>query len=129
MKYPENERILVVRPCLKTICLGVKPAAKLLSALLYQARNCSDEEPSFTIQWTQEQVIKAVCEEFTSKTLHDTAIPCLELLGYLEVDTSSYVYQYTLHLDLIHRALEVYNTPVELEKFLIVCIRSQLEKV
>src|SRR5947209_1915960 len=119
MKFPENERILIVRPCLKTLCLGVKSAAKLLSALLYQTRNCPDKQDSFTLQCTQEQAIKSVCEEFTTKTLHDTAIPCLELLGYLEVDTSSYVYQYTLHLDLINRALEVYGNSQQLEKVLI----------
>src|SRR5438094_465911 len=128
MKYPENERILIVRPCLKTICAGIRPAAKLLSLLLYRARNCSDKVPTYTFSCTQQDLVDDLIEEMDVKTLHRTAIPFLRLLGYLDVDGSSYRYTYTVHLDRIQHALTLISNSKQLEKCLIVWIGKQGEK-
>ena len=105
MKYPDNERILIVRPCLKTICLGNKPASKLLSLLLYYARNVPDDQDEFTFMAAQEELVADLLDEMDVKTLHRTAIPLLRLLGYWEVDGTSYRYQYTVRLNLIRASL------------------------
>src|SRR6266487_648060 len=129
MKYPENERILIVRPCLITICMGSHPGAKLLSALLYHARNCGEEDILFTIRSTQAELVEDMCGEMTEKTLHDTAAPCLQFLGYLDVDEASYRLGYTLHLDRIRQSLTLYKNTEQLEKLLNVVMWQQLEKL
>lgn len=129
MKYPESERILIIRPCLKTICLGIRPAAKLLSLLLFYTRNCDEQETTYTFTCTQEDLINDLIEEMDVKTLHRTAVPMLKFLGYLDVDGSSYRYRYTVHLDLIQQALSLYKDKKQLDKFLIVSMQAQLDKI
>src|SRR6266446_2129654 len=104
MKYPENERILIVRPCLKAICLGVRSASKLLSVMLYRARNVPEQETIFTFTCNQDELVHDLCEELTTKQIHNMAIPVLQLLGYLEVDGSGFRHKYTLHLDRVQLA-------------------------
>lgn len=129
MKYPENERILIVRPCLKAVCLGVRSASKLLSVLLYRARNCKEEETTFAFTCTQVDLVNDLCEELTTKQLHDMAIPVLQLLGYLDVDGSGFRHTYTVHLDKVQEALSCYRNKEKLELLLISFIYQQLEEV
>lgn len=144
--FPE-ETVLVVRPSLKRICLGFKPAGKLLSTLLYRAsirkeaiedaenhnavKAAQGEEPdqdtSLRIYRTQEQLTIDMVEEMNEKTLHDVAIPTLQLLGYLDIEEYPGRNCYILHLDAVQQALTVLKEQkVKLEKFLI--SRLQLEK-
>jgi hypothetical protein len=129
MKYPDNERILIVRPCLKTICLGVRSASKLLSVVLYRARNCREDETTFVFTCTQADLVNDLCEELTTKQLHDMAIPVLQLLGYLEVNGSGFRHTYTVHLDRVQEALSCYRNKEELELLLISFIYKELEEV
>ena len=128
MKYPEKERILIVRPCLKAICLGIRPASKLLSLLLFYAKDCDEQEPLFTFSCNQEELVADLIEEMDVKTLHRTAVPMLRLLGFIEVDGSSYRYRYTVHLDLIQHAINHHKNKEQLDKILIVSMREQLDK-
>ena len=129
MKYPENEPLLIVRPCLKFICLGIRPAAKLLSLLLYYARNCSEDQAEYTFSCTQDELIEGLIDEMDVKTLHRSAIPVLRLLGYLDVDGSSYRYHYTIHLDLIRHLLGNYKDKQKVSKIIVISMVEQLEKL
>src|SRR6267154_465354 len=129
MRYPDNERILIVRPCLKAICLGVRSASKLLSVILYRARNCKEDEATFTFTCTQFDLVHDLCEELTTKQLHDMAIPVLQLLGYLDVNGSGFRHTYTVHLDKVQEALSCYKDREKLELLLISFIYKQLEEV
>lgn len=146
ISFPEEE-ILIVRPSLKAICAGNGPAAKLLSVLLYRysirkesredAENMNEvaiskgkaptQDTSFRIYRKQKQLVKDMCDEVVEKTLHDVAVPTLQLLGYLDIDESNPIICYDLHPDVVHQAMEAYKKgPIQLEKFLIGSI--QLEK-
>jgi len=156
VSFPEEE-ILVVRPSMVAICMGIRPAAKLLSVLLYRysirkehkddAENMNDvksargekpdQDTTFRIFRRQDQLVKDMCGEITEKTLHDTAIPTLQLLGYLNIDETSSVHCYDVQLETITQALEAYRQGAkqleafhrehfQLEKFL---IDPELEKV
>src|SRR5260370_873882 len=137
--FPE-EHILVVRPSLLAICAGQHSAAKLLSVLLYrcslrkqqqidaQHRNAykqkseiiADQETISAIYRTQGQIVKDLCGELSEKTLHDVAIPALQLFGYLKLDESAVVHCYTLNLETIRAALAAYGQgPEQLEKMLL----------
>lgn len=122
--FPE-EAVLIVRPSLIAICAGQHPAAKLLSVLLYRASLSEPSQPDEQrapvseaplrqkktprIYRTQAQLVADMCEELSEKTIHDVALPTLQLLGYVMVDTSSVVYCYTLCLENIQTALEAYR--------------------
>ena len=150
--YPD-ERLLVVRPCHVSLCMDVRPAAKLLSALLYRysirqeskedADNINelrktegreaDQDASFRIYRKQSQLVKDMVGEITEKTLHDVAVPCLQLLGYLDIEEYPGMNCYILHIDRILRGITAYTqdlkdkTCCQLEKFLIEL--PQLEEV
>lgn len=150
--YPD-ERLLIVRPCHVSLCMDVRPAAKLLSVLLYRysirqeskedADNINelrkaegreaDQDSSFRIYRKQSQLVKDMVSEITEKTLHDVAVPCLQLLGYLDIEEYPGMNCYILHIDRILRGIAAYTedlkekTCCQLEKFLIE--RPQLEKV
>src|SRR5260221_7464751 len=127
MKYPE-ERLLIVRPCLKAICYRDKPASKLLSLLLYYARNCDEQETELTFTSRQDDIITDLLDEMDVKTLHRTAIPMLRLLGYIDVDGSSYRYTYTVHIGYIQKMLNFYATnKQQFDKCLIDIMRKQLD--
>ncbi len=144
--FPE-ESILLVRPCLIAICAGNRPAAKLLSVLLYRysirqehktdAENInevrasngeiSDQDMTFRIYRKQCQLVIDMCGEITEKTLHDVAVPVLQLFGFLDIDESPAIHCYDVHLDIIVDALEAYKQgPKALEDFLL--SHLQLEK-
>lgn len=150
--YPD-ERLLIVRPCHVSLCMDVRPAAKLLSALLYRysirqeskedADNINelrkaegreaDQDASFRIYRKQSQLVKDMVGEITEKTLHDVAVPCLQLLGYLDLEEYPGMNCYILHIDRILRGIAAYTqdlkdkTCCQLEKFLIEL--PQLENV
>ena len=157
VSFPEEE-ILIVRPSLNAICAGNRAAAKLLSVLLYRysirkesredAENINEveaskgkeptQDTSFRIYRKQEQLVKDMCGEIVEKTLHDVAVPTLQLLGYLDIDESGPIICYDLHPDVVSNAMEAYKKgPKQLEKFLISSIqlekflieREELEKV
>lgn len=144
--FPE-ETVLVVRPSLKRICLGFKPAGKLLSTLLYRvsirkeakedAENLNgvkvaqgqeaDQDTSLRIYRTQAQLVADMVDEMDEKTLHDTAVPTLQLLGYLDIEEHPGCNCYIVHLDAVQQALRTLKEQkVQLEKFLITHL--QLEK-
>lgn len=148
VQFPE-ETILIIRPCLIAICMGNRPAAKLLNALLYrysirkehkedaeninenkQARGkAPDQDTSYRIYRKQSQLVADMCGEMTEKTLHDVAVPALQLLGYLDLEESMKANCYILHVDAITEALGQYD-PEEglssrLEKFLISSLRLE----
>lgn len=156
ISFPEEE-ILIVRPSLAAICAGVRPAAKLLSVLLYRysirkeskedSENINEmqaskgeaptQDTTFRIYRKQEQLVKDMCGEITEKTLHDVAVPTLQILGYLDIDESSPVHCYDLHPDVVIAAMNAYkkgekqlekvlNANLQLEKFL---INSELENI
>ncbi len=111
IEYP-IEPILLVRPCHVKMCLEVRPAAKLLSALLYHARNCTDD--TFDLYRTQSDLVHIdMIDEVCEKTLCDVAAPMLQLLGFLDIDASSYVIHYSLHMDRIREAIEAYKQDIK----------------
>jgi len=149
VKYPDD-KFLAVRPCLVAICFGNRPAAKLLGTLLYRynlrvenkddAENQNaikaargerpDQDTTYRIFRKQSQLVEDMCGEMTEKTLHDTAVPMLQLLGYLELEEYMQANCYTVNIDLVQQALNLYTPASEeqpqLEKFLISIM--QLEK-
>ncbi len=142
VSFPE-ESILLVRPCLVALCAGNRPAAKLLSVLIYRysirqehktdAENINEvkgddsQDTTFRIYRKQSQLVTDLCNEITEKTLHDVAVPVLQLFGYLDIDESPAIHCYDLHIDAVVNALEAYKQgPKQLEKFLLSSL--QLEK-
>src|SRR5260221_9227107 len=142
VKYPDD-KFLAVRPCLVAICLDNRPAAKLLGALLFRynlrtenkddAENINavksakgeqpDQDTSYRIFRRQSQLVDDMCGELTEKTLHDVAVPMLQLLGYLELEEYMQANCYTVNVERVQEALNLYN-PTEkkqtrLENFLI----------
>lgn len=156
VEFPE-ESVLLVRPSLKRICLDNKPAAKLLSVLLYrysirkearedaqnhnevkQARGeTPDQDTTFRIFRKQAQLVTDAIDEMDEKTLHDVAVPTLQLLGYLDIEEHPGVYCYIVHRDRVQEAICAWKkSPKHLERFLKqipqlekVLIGVQLEKV
>jgi len=149
VKFPED-KFLAVRSCLVAICMGNRPAANLLSILLFRynlrmenkddAENQNavkaakgmepDQDTSVRIFRTQAQLVEDMCGEMTEKTLHDTAVPMLQLLGFLDLEEHMIANCYILHVELVQHALNLYipgrKEQPQLEKFLISTI--QLEK-
>jgi len=151
VKFPED-KFLAVRTCLVAICMGNRPAANLLSILLFRynlrmenkddAENQNavkaakgespDQDTSVRIFRTQAQLVEDMCGEITEKTLHDTAVPMLQLLGFLDLEEHMIANCYILHIDLVQQALNLYlpgkKEQPQLEKFLISTMQPQLEK-
>jgi len=148
VSFPE-ESILLVRPCLVALCGGNRPAGKLLSVLIYRyslrqehksdAENMNEvkvangeeanQDITFRIYRKQSQLVADMCDEVTEKTLHDVAVPTLQLFGYLDVDESPSVHCYDVHIDVVMAALEAYKRGAQqLEDFLIAHVHIQLEK-
>ncbi|GER87878.1 hypothetical protein KDW_20400 [Dictyobacter vulcani] len=133
--FPQEE-FLIARPCLRRACLGNHIAGLFLSYLLYQAsiskefRNytklykqqygCANEDvPGFdgdiTIYKTQQEIIQGMNDEFSDRTLRDTAIPLLIALGYIDIDTSDKTNSYTIHMPQIQTGI---NNPPKREDVL-----------
>jgi|SRR5579872_2118654 len=146
VQFPDD-RFLAIRPCLIAICYGNRPAAKLLGVLLYRynlrvenkddAENINaikaakgeqaDQDTSYRIFRKQAQLTEDMYGEMTEKTLHDTAVPMLQLLGYLDIEEHMQANCYIVHVDRVQAALNEYPSG-QLEIFLISAIRAQLEK-
>src|SRR6266702_6242509 len=146
VEFPE-ETLLVVRPSLDAICLDIKPAAKLLSELLYRcsirkehqqdAQNMNDlasdqgqeatQDTTLRIYRTQAQLVQNMIHEMTEKTLHKVAVPTLLLLGYIDLEEYLSMNCYIVHIDRVRAALLAYRRG---DKQLDEYIRShiQLEK-
>src|SRR5258708_3779069 len=142
VKFPEV-KFLAVRTCLVAICMGNRPAANLLSILLFRynlrmenkddAENQNavkaskgespDQDTSVRIFRTQAQLVEDMCGEITEKTLHDTAVPMLQLLGFLDLEEHMIANCYILHVELVQQALSLYlpgkKEQPQLENFLI----------
>lgn len=114
LSLPEGEIYLTIHPCFTAICYGNKPAAKLLSALLFRWNPGLDVDmeqvESFRIQVSQESLLEAMCDECVAKTLHEAAIPCLYLFGYLDVDETTYPMTYTVYMHRVRAMLDTYKT-------------------
>jgi hypothetical protein len=119
INYP-REQILVVRPCLRAICNGSGPAAKLLSVLLHlyeyndklkqgHIQTTKDSETLFILCCTQAELLTDLCDEMDVTTLHDVAIPALLLLGYLDVEDQMRANRYTVYIDAVNEALAAYT--------------------
>ena len=143
VEFPE-ETILVVRPSLDAICLDIKPAAKLLSELLYRcsirkehqqdAQNMNEvaseqgqestQDTTLRIYRTQAQLVENMIHEMTEKTLHKVAVPALLLLGYIDLEEYLSMNCYIVHIDRVREALLAYRQG---DKQLEQCIRSHLQ--
>ncbi len=128
VEFPE-ETLLVVRPSLDAICLDIKPAAKLLSELLYRcsirkehqqdAQNMNDlasdqgqkatQDTTLRIYRTQAQLVQNMIHEMTEKTLHKVAVPALLLLGYIDLEEYLSMNCYIIHVDRVRAALLAYR--------------------
>jgi hypothetical protein len=148
VKYPDD-KFLAVRPCLVAICLDNRPAAKLLGALLYRynlrtenkddaenhnaVKSAKGEQPdqdiSYRIFRRQSQLVDDMCGELTEKTLHDVAVPMLQLLGYLDLEEYMQANCYILNMEQIQQALDLYiptnETQSKLRQFVIDHIRLE----
>lgn len=133
VKYPDD-KFLAVRPCVTAVCLGNRPAGKLLGALLYRYNLSSDDEivdGTFRIFRTQSELVEDdMCGEISEKTLCDVAIPMLQLLGFLDVEQRMASNCYIVYVNQAQEALDLYipkqKEQPQLEKFLI--SNLQLEK-
>lgn len=149
VKFPDD-KFLAVRPCLVSICFGNRPAAKLLGALLYRynlrvenkedAENQNavkaanggqaDQDTSYRIFRRQAQLVEDMCGEMTEKTLHDVAVPMLQVLGFLDLEEYMQSNCYIVNIERVQQALNLYSPTTReqsrLEKFLIKGM--QLEK-
>jgi hypothetical protein len=149
VQYPDD-KFLAVRPCLVAICFGNRPAAKLLGTLLYRynlrvenkddAENQNaikaakgekpDQDTTYRIFRRQAQLVEDMCGEITEKTLHDVAVPMLQLLGCLDIEEHMQSNCYIVNIEQVQEALNLYvptaKEQPQLEDFLINHI--QLEK-
>lgn len=130
LSFPEDDTYLNVRPAFTRMCMESKCASKLLSALIFKWDPGEGVEVekvnTFSIQLTQAEIIKAMCDEATSKTIHDAAMPCLHLFGYADVDETTYPFTYTVHMDRVREGLSYCKQgPKQLEKVLIVWAREK----
>lgn len=114
LAYPKG-RLLLVRDCTVDICLKNNPGAVLLSVLLFWYDNPHKgdwENPDlheFCMCRTQAEIEEASCHQIDVKTIHDTAIPLLCLLGYLHVGKKMNGDLYVLHMDRVIAAFAAYE--------------------
>src|SRR6266498_297457 len=127
-QYPQG-RMLVIRDCMKDICMGNSAATKLLCTLMYWYDHSKSDAINgvFTVKRTQADLISDMCEETNVTTLHSIAIPFLQLLGYLDIEGKDGTLRYLIHVDMVHAALEAY-THETLPTFLLGAIQPQLQK-
>lgn len=114
LAYPKG-RLLLVRDCTVDICLKNNPGAVLLSVLLfwYDNPHKGDWENEglheFCMCRTQAEIEEASCHQIDVKTIHDTAIPLLRLLGYLHVGKKMNGDLYVLHMDRVIASFAAYE--------------------
>lgn len=131
MKIPyPDENFFTLRPCHVAMCFDCRPASKLLAILAYLS-NPQDEEPTdVRISKSQAELVEAMLDEVTDKTLHDVASPFLQLLGFIDIEITHFGIDYIFHLGYFLQALALYvpkqKEQPQLEKVLIQHL--QLEK-
>lgn len=124
MQYPKSCRMLQVRDCTVAICNKNNPGSVLMSTFLFwyeypHTGDIYDEKAqTFTICRTQADIERQACNQIDVKTIHDTAVPMLQLLGYLTVKEKMNGNIYTLHMDRINAAYAVCRDPEALKAFL-----------
>ena len=126
VRYPDD-KFLAVRPCLVAICLNNRPAAKLLGTLLYRynlrvenkddAENHNaikaakgetpDQDTTYRIFRKQSQLVEDMCGEMTEKTLHDVAVPMLQLLGYIDLEEHMPSNCYIVNIERVQQTLDL----------------------
>jgi hypothetical protein len=125
--YPKG-RMVVVRDCTVAICMNNNPGATLLSTFLfwYEHPHQFDtyQGDDFTVCRTQARIEEQACNQIDAKTIHDTAVPLLTLLGYLTVKEKMNGNLYTLHMDRITAAYTAYEQG---EKALKTFLKSSLQ--
>src|SRR6266704_244077 len=118
MRYPKG-RMVVVRDSTVPISLNNNPGAVLLSTLLFWYDNpwkldtYDEKEQTFTMCRTQAAIEEQACHQIDVKTIHDTAVPLLQLLGYLTVKEKMNGNIYILHMDRIFAAYAAYEQGTE----------------
>src|SRR2546430_172638 len=123
-QYPQGCRMLQVRDCTVDICLKNNPGSVLLSTFLFwleypHTGDFYDEKSqTFTMRRTQADIEKQSCKQIDTKTIHDTAVPLLQLLRYLTVKEKMGGNLYILHGDRINAAYAVCRNPEALHDFL-----------
>src|SRR6266704_95857 len=124
MRYPKG-RMVVVRDSTVPISLNNNPGAVLLSTLLFWYDNpwkldtYDEKEQTFTMCRTQAAIEEQACHQIDVKTIHDTAVPLLQLLGYLTVKEKMNGNIYILHMDRIFAAYAAYEQgPEKLKSYL-----------
>src|SRR5207302_6994058 len=77
------------------------------------------EGDDFILCRTQEEIVAQSCNQIDVKTIHDAAVPLLQLFGYLSIKEKMNGNIYTLHLDRILAAYAAYEGgEKKLRKFL-----------
>jgi len=145
LAYPKG-RLLLVRDCTVDICLKNNPGSVLLSVLLFWYDNphkgdfYNEQEGTFTVCRTQEDIELQSCDQIDAKTIHNVAVPLLQLFGYLEIKEKMYGNLYTVNIRQVEAAYAAYSkgpgalvqflkSSVQLEKFLIELTEDELEKI
>jgi len=124
VQYPEKCAMLLVRDCTVAICCNNNPGSVLLSTFLFwhdhpRTGDYYDEKThTFTMCRTQAEIQIQSCNQIDTKTIHDTAVPLLQLFGYLTVKEKMNGNLYTLHMDRINAAYAVCRNPQTLHQFL-----------
>jgi hypothetical protein len=110
--YPKG-RMIVVRDCTVAICTNNNPGATLLSTFLFWYEHPHQFDTyqgnDFTVCRTQARIEEQACNQIDAKTIHDTAVPLLTLLGYLTVKEKMNGNLYTIHMDRITAAYTAYE--------------------
>ena len=144
LAYPKG-RLLLVRDCTVDICLKNNPGAVLLSVLLFWYDNphkgdfYDAEKGTFTVCRTQEDIEQQACNQIDVKTIHDVAVPFLQLFGFLDIKEKMFGNLYTLDIRHVEDAFAALGkgaeylkgfllSSLQLEKFLIELTEDQLEK-
>ena len=97
------------------------------------------EKGTFTICRTQEDIQEQACNQIDVKTIHDVAVPFLQLFGFLDIKEKMYGNIYTIHIRRVEQAFAAFSksaqtlkqflkSSLQLEKFLIELTEDELEK-
>lgn len=143
MVYPKKaKRMLQVRECTVAICNNNNPASVLLSAFLfwydYPRNGDTCQDGKFTICRTQTDIEHAACNQIDVKTIHDTAVPFLQLFGYLTVKEKMNGNIYIIDIDRVIAAFAAFEggdkslrdflkSSLQLESALIIIPQNELE--
>src|SRR5260221_7054060 len=144
LAYPKG-RLLLVRDCTVDICLKNNPGAVLLSVLLFWYDNphkgdfYDAEKGTFTVCRTQEDIEQQACNQIDGKSIHNVAVPFLQLFGFLDIKEKMFGNLYAVNIKQVEAAYAVLPqgpealkqfllSSLQLEKFLIELTEDELEK-